>query len=379
MWIIHLLLFRPFRRGSLPPMFAVLASDLINRRLRKTRGVRRRAFASQSARPAAFCVALSLLLGCGAEPKESSRSAEETGTVSGAAEEEVAGSDGSDGEADSEAESEPVEVTAEENWDLVVSFCNEVGGKLGSVSAVDCISRKLVATGRSSMEGRPLVRRDYRPSGERESLGKVLLIGGIHGDEYSSVSIVFKWLRQLDRSYDGEFHWRFLPVTNPDGLLRRPSQRMNSRGVDLNRNFPTDNWKEESDDYWVRRTSRNPRRYPGSAPLSESESEFIESQMKSFKPDIVVSIHAPLEVVDFDGSQTPPDKLGSLYLRRMGTFPGSLGRYGSEDLGIPVLTLELPSAGIMPTEQEQLEIWKDLYDYLERSLRDGSALPSTAD
>jgi len=344
-------------------MFADLGRDLVQRDPLKASCDSRRPTGTR----ALSCLFLALLLGCVSDPDADSS---DGGNAVPASESEAVLAEG-DAEATdaSEQVAEPTpEVTAEENWDLVVGLCNEVGGKLGSVSAVDCISRKLVATGQTSVEGRPLVRRDYRPLGGRKPLGKVLLIGGIHGDEYSSVSIVFKWLRNLDQTHDGAFHWRFLPLTNPDGLLSKPSQRMNSRGVDLNRNFPTTNWKQESEDYWVRRTSRNPRRYPGEAPLSESESEFINSQMRSFDPDIVVSIHAPLEVVDFDGPQTPPEKLGSLYLRRMGTFPGSLGRYGSEDLGIPVLTLELPSAGIMPTEQEQSEIWQDLYDYLERSL-----------
>jgi len=32
-------------------------------------------------------------------------------------------------------------------------------------------------------------------------------------------------------------------------------------------------------------------------------------------------------------------------------FPGSLGNYGGVDLGIPVVTVELSYAGIMPTQQ----------------------------
>lgn len=73
----------------------------------------------------------------------------------------------------------------------------------------------------------------------------MLLFGGIHGDEYSSVTIVFKWLSILDRYHSGLFHWRVVPLLNPDGLLRGRSQRMNHRGVDLNRNFPTPDWAVE--------------------------------------------------------------------------------------------------------------------------------------
>lgn len=268
-------------------------------------------------------------------------------------------------------------IDSETNWELVDGLCQEIGNKLGSVSAVDCISRKLIATGRQSVEGRPLLRRDYRPTTANGELGRVLVLGGIHGDEYSSVSIVFKWLRKLDLEHDGTLHWRFLPLVNPDGLLREKSQRMNSRGIDLNRNFPTADWETDSKDYWERRTGRNPRRYPGESPLSEPESTFVHEQMEAFGPHLVVSIHAPLEVVDFDGAQQePPEKLGSLELKRLGTYPGSLGRYGNERHDVAVLTLELPSAGIMPTPEEQDEIWRDLNDYLRRTL--GAETPPEA-
>ena len=79
----------------------------------------------------------------------------------------------------------------------------------------------------------------------------------------------------LNRNHSGLFHWRVAPLVNPDGLLRERSQRMNDNGVDLNRNFPSPNWQEETRDYWIRRTSRNPRRYPGPGPLSEPESQWL--------------------------------------------------------------------------------------------------------
>ncbi len=255
------------------------------------------------------------------------------------------------------------------------TLCDEIGGKLGSVSVVDCLARDLWVTRYESVRGRPLVRRDDASPGDQPPWGRVLVLGGIHGDEYSSVSIVFRWMRRLERDERLPIHWRFLPVANPDGLLQARSQRMNARGVDLNRNFPTENWEADAQDYWVRRTSRNARRYPGTAPLSEPESQFIDAQLRAFAPDIVVAVHAPLEVVDFDGRQTPPEKLGALYLKRLGTFPGSLGRYGSERLRTPVLTLELPSAGIMPDESELDAIWQDLQDYLRRSLGPPVASP----
>ena len=70
-----------------------------------------------------------------------------------------------------------------------------------------------------------------------------------------------------------------------------------------------------------------------------------------------MAIHAPLNFFDYDGP-TPMslDKFPKEYvdqclkLRKSmkaissGFFPGSLGNYSGQELGIPTLTLELPSA-----------------------------------
>ena len=61
---------------------------------------------------------------------------------------------------------------------------------------------------------------------------------------------------------------------------------------------------------------------------SEPESRFLLAQMDHFKPHLIVSIHAPYGVLDFDGPAVPPSKLGRLYLDQVGIFPGSLGNYG---------------------------------------------------
>ena len=81
------------------------------------------------------------------------------------------------------------------------------------------------------------------------------------------MSIVFRWLEQLKRE-PGEaarYQWRVIPVLNPDGLLAKPPTRVNARGVDLNRNFPTENWSLRASHYWSVSTRRDPRRFPGKA------------------------------------------------------------------------------------------------------------------
>ncbi len=254
------------------------------------------------------------------------------------------------------------------NGDGLAAICRRIGNKLASVGVEECMDRGLELSGSVAVSGTPLVIKEYPPLSSRQARGRVLLVGGIHGDEYSSVTIVFKWMAILDRFHSGLFHWRISPLMNPDGLLRRRSQRMNANGVDLNRNFPCPNWFDATRDYWVRRTSSNPRRYPGTGPLSEPESQWLDEEIKSFRPDAIVSVHAPLEVLDFDGPPDAPKRLGSLHLNLLGTYPGSLGRYAGVYKEIPVVTIELPSAGIMPPVAEQKRIWLDLVRWLKTRL-----------
>lgn len=250
----------------------------------------------------------------------------------------------------------------------VKDLCQKIGSKLGSVSIRDCDQAQLQSNQGFSHGGLPMAWAEFPPMPEqRQSEGRVLVLGGIHGDEYSAVSIVFHWLKILQRYHSGLFHWRVVPVANPDGLLQRRSQRMNAKGVDLNRNFPTENWQLEAPRYWAW-TGHNKRRYPGESAASEPETRWIMRQIEEFDPDVIVQIHAPYGIVDFDGNHEPPKSLGRLHLNLLGTFPGSLGNYGGKKLDIPVLTVELPSAGVLPSEAEQTRIWVDLIRWLRKSL-----------
>jgi hypothetical protein len=262
----------------------------------------------------------------------------------------------------------PVDIAGDS--DLVASECSRIGGKLGSVDTSECLERNLAASDGRSVLGAPILYKEYPPLPEqRLPLGRVLLIGGIHGDEYSSVSVVFKWMRTLDSHHSGMFHWHIVPLLNPDGLLRKNSQRMNENSVDLNRNFPMSDWKNSTSDYWVNTTYRDPRMFPGPEPLSEPESRWLVQEIDEFQPDIIVSVHAPHSLVDYDGPKNGPHKLGKLYLQLIGTYPGSLGNYAGVQRKIPVVTIELPYAGIMPAPAEVTGIWTDLVKWLADNIR----------
>jgi murein peptide amidase A len=220
------------------------------------------------------------------------------------------------------------------------SACAEFSKKLPNVSLQLCLQAGLKDSGARSVKGQPIYTQDLpKPDAKL----RVLVVGGIHGDELSSASLALHWL-QLAKEIPADAHWRFIPLLNPDGLLMSPARRTNANGVDLNRNFPTPNWEREAKIYWEQKVKRDPRRWPGPKPLSEPESKFLHEEMERFKPNLIVSIHAPYGVLDFDGPTAPPAKLGRLYLDQVGIFPGSLGNYGGVHKGMPVVTIELPSA-----------------------------------
>lgn len=244
-----------------------------------------------------------------------------------------------------------------------VKACDRFVSKLPNVTRALCGGAQLAESGARSVQGTPLYLRDIRA--ENAKL-RVLVTGAIHGDELSSAAVALHWIRLAGEGIDmpQPVHWRFLPILNPDGLLMHPPRRTNANGVDLNRNFPTPNWERDAALYWQKRTGKDPRRWPGPRPLSEPESKFLHEQMQSFKPHLIVAIHAPYGVLDFDGPSVPPSRLGRLYLDQVGIFPGSLGNYGGVHKGVPVVTIELPNALRTPLDAEMRQMWLDLLRWM---------------
>lgn len=229
------------------------------------------------------------------------------------------------------------------------------------------LSRRALPSGGHSQQGRPLFWRDVQPTGNAPTPLRVLVVGAMHGDELTSASLALHWIALAEKARR-PVHWRFIPVLNPDGLLARRPTRVNARGVDLNRNFRTPGWEHDAPLYWEKRTRKDPRRWPGPAPLSEPESQFLHTQLESFRPQLVVSIHAPYGVLDFDGPHEPPQRLGHLRLDRVGVFPGSLGHYGGVQQGMPVVTIELDHAQRMPRDAEVRSMWNDLLRWIDTRL-----------
>jgi protein MpaA len=246
---------------------------------------------------------------------------------------------------------------AEDHSAKIPALCEEMNAKIAKwkwdLKTCEGIQWKAE---RLSVEGRPLI---YAEFGEPTNPNKTLIFSMVHPDEITPLYLAFQ-LAQYLREREGELkeaHVILAPFVNPDGFYREPPIRMNARGVDVNRNFDTPLWREKALRSWNTSLKKNPRRFPGHEPSSEPETKFQEDMIQRFAPTKILSMHAPLNVTDYDGpSSLTLDRFPREYVRACyqlrarlrakstGFFPGSLGNYAGVEKGIPTVTLELPSA-----------------------------------
>jgi protein MpaA len=240
----------------------------------------------------------------------------------------------------------------------------------------------------TSTEGRPLV---YAEFGEKDAENTSLVFSSIHGDEitpfYLGMQLV-EWLRSHQEEFGKKHHVRVIiaPLVNPDGFFRSPRTRMNARGVDLNRNFATKDWDSRALSSWKTRFRSDPRRYPGPSAHSEPETIFQEQLISKFHPRKILSIHAPLNFMDYDGpsalslARFPKDYVKSCLALRSrlravsgGFFPGSLGNFAGQEMGIPTLTLELPTAEANRAESYWLKFKSGIQTMIQFEVPRGDA------
>lgn len=198
------------------------------------------------------------------------------------------------------------------------------------------------------------------------SKNSTLIMCGVHGDEITPIKFCFDLIRYLTEIQNDSNHADFFndrivivaPIVSPDGFFIDRPTRFNARGVDLNRNFPTRDWEEDAYDSWVNRYRSDPRRYPGESALSENETIFQVELIRRYRPDKIISVHAPLTILDYDGptiygeGEDPAKRLlnqmaedaQDYTIMNWPFFPGSLGNWAGNERNIPTYTLELPSS-----------------------------------
>lgn len=234
-----------------------------------------------------------------------------------------------------------------------------------------------------SKEGQPLIYADFgNPKG-----GTTLLLGGVHPDELTPIPIAFRAARYFaehpELLADGA-RVIVAPLVNPDGFLKERPSRTNSNGIDLNRNFFTMDWYEKAKKLWIERRSQMASHFPGYFPNTEIETLFQIQLIDQYRPDKILSIHAPLGFLDYDGPGDGRPRILSatqVRARRLVTaiseesknykvvdytfYPGSLGNFAGNERHIPTVTLELET-----TEPAKMDTyWKQFLPGIMQAVR----------
>jgi len=161
----------------------------------------------------------------------------------------------------------------------------------------------------------------------------ILIIGVFHGEEPQGEYAIEEYLKEKDFSTIKNKLY-FIPCLNPWGKER--GVRTNKNGVDLNRNYPTKNWKLTTKDEY----------YSGESPASEVETKFMMEFLDQLRPDVILTLHAPLRCINFDGPAKEIAKKIAIYcdypvIEDLGYLtPGSFGTYCGIERNIPTITLE---------------------------------------
>lgn len=234
-----------------------------------------------------------------------------------------------------------------------------------------------------SVEGQPIpIYRYGKGHGEY-----VFLFAGFHGNEPQGPFILEQLMQGLEQNaaYYLNKSIFVIPRVNPDGLHGK--RRTNANGVDLNRNFPTQNF--------ISGAHQGTVYYAGPAALSEPETQTVHELLTAFiRPENshkikILTIHAPYATNNYDG---PARELAE----RMTPFngyratadigyptPGSFGTYYGKEKGLRVVTLETDNSSPQAAwKRQEKALWAflqfpstDLYPPLITPEPEPSLLP----
>lgn len=186
-----------------------------------------------------------------------------------------------------------------------------------------------------------------------EEHNSVLIIGCMHGDEPQGKHLIEKYLKENKNT-----KLMFIPCINPDGV--DAGTRVNANWVDINRNFPTSNWEV---------TARG-NFFGGEEPASEVETKFLIEKIEEVKPSLIITLHAPYKVVNYDGdakdiAEKISEIIGYPTESSIGyPTPGSFGTWAGIEKKIPTITLELDEdIDVKELEKPVFKIFKMLEEY----------------
>jgi len=181
----------------------------------------------------------------------------------------------------------------------------------------------------------------------------VVYIGAIHGDEKSAKTLMDSWIAELEANADQIPAGRsiiVIPTTNPDGFAA--NSRLNKNSVDLNRNFPANDWKPgvtlPGGQYLTTGG--------GVASLSEPESQALAAFVQRERPRMLLTYHAKASIIE---ANEAGDSMAAAYLYAKTSryralsksqnvsfqhdTTGALEDWMRDKLGLPALCIELAS------------------------------------
>jgi murein peptide amidase A len=191
----------------------------------------------------------------------------------------------------------------------------------------------------NSLNGAPLIA--YLPATWDGT--HTLIIAGIHGEEPDTTNVLSYALRSINSPY---LRHAVILCANPDGMTL--GTRGNARGVDLNRNFPTQNWQASpTKARWELSLPRDVQLSPGKATGSEPETRNLIKFIKKQAIEQIIAIHSPLGCINYDHDRKWPlveelaKKLDLPIVKDIGySCPGSMDSWAKEN-GFLLVTVEL--------------------------------------
>lgn len=166
------------------------------------------------------------------------------------------------------------------------------GGSAWSMqSRTQCVTIGVIGY---SVQGRPIYVYQFGSGTSR-----VMYVGNMHGNESGSKSLLDQWVNEIEANahrIPADRMLLVIPTVNPDAYAS--GSRLNANGVDLNRNFPANDWSASVG-------VPGPQTLPqggGTAPLSEPESSALAAYVQAQQPRVVLTFHSKGSLVIANGT-----------------------------------------------------------------------------